>query len=513
MTGPVRGPSLRRRWDRLVLQIEGRLDDEGADRMLPWLSASAVFIVFLALDAAAIRSIEGGSGLAPWLQAGWRRQHAMAGQPIGEFDPARATWSLVSEPILWLSRYVPPEALFSIIQAAAIALAVIPLWRLAREEAKLRVGAASVIITAFALSPTLHRANLSTFHPELIALPALLWAYLSARRAQWTRFTALVLLVLLCRADLGLTVAALGLLVVFERKRRPGVLTMVAGLTWTITAALVLRPDTPDRALTPAGEFVARAVTPLAAFAHVIFHPIIEGRELLAEPSVIFLVVVLAPLLFFPLMSPRKLFVAMPCLVLAMIADRAVQRVAQQGVLDLSPAAAHVGPAIGFVFVALVFALERIGIPSVTRVNIDRRVLLALLAGATLLFVTEAPTSPYRQPWAWGSRDGVDGARILAADLVMPDAAVAVSPSAAALLAARAVVIELPTDPTDLTAFRVDQVARNVNVILLDTSGDNPRTGDPRWSNAQVTKTLGRLQDRSFRITFQGEGIYLLKSV
>ena len=507
-----RSPSLRRRWDRLVLQVEGRLDSAGADRMLPWLSASTVFIVFLALDAAALRSIEGGSGLAPWLQASWRRQHAMAGQPIGGFDPARATWSFVSEPILWLTRYVPPEAVFSIVQAAAIALAVVPLWNLARDEAKLRVGAAEVILTAFALSPTLHRANLSTFHPELIALPALLWAYLQARRGHWKRYSVLVLLVLLCRADLGLTVAALGLLVVFERKRRPGLLTMVAGLTWTITAALVLQPDTPDRALTPAGEFVARAVAPLAAFPQVVFHPIIEGRELLAEPSVIFLVVVLAPLLFLPLMSPRKLFVALPCLVLAMIADRAVQRVAQQGVLDLSPAAAHVGPAIGFVFVALVFALERIGIPSVTRVNIDRRVLLALLAGATLLFVTEAPTSPYRQPWQWGSRDAVAGAKMVAADLVGPNAAVAVSPSSSALVAERADVIELPTDPADLTPFRLSQVARQVDVVFLDTSGVNPRTGDPRWTTAQVERTLERLRTQAFRVTFEAEGIYLLNS-
>lgn len=512
MSDSIRAPSLRRRWDRFVLQAEGRLDGDGADRVLPWFSAAIVFTIFLALDAAAIRSIDGGSGLAPWLQAGWRRQHAMAGQPVGGLDPARATWSVVSEPILWLTRYVPAEAVFSIVQAAAIALAVIPLWRLARDEAKLRVGATTVIVTAFALSPTLHRANLGAFHPELVALPALLWAYLQARQEHWLRYMALVSLILLSRADLGLTVAALGLLIIFEGKRLPGLLTMAAGLGWIITASLVLSPDIPQRALTPAGEFVARAVSPLAAFPRIVFHPIIESRELLSEPSIAFLVVVLSPLLFLPLMSPRKLFVAMPCLVLAMVADSAVQRVAQEGVLDLSPAAAHVGPAIGFVFVALVFALERIGIPSVTRVNIDRRVLLALLAGATLLFVTEAPTSPFRQPWAWGSRDSADGARILAADRIGPNQSVAVSPGAAALVATRADLVELPADPTDLTPSRLDQVARQAEVILIDTTGTDARTGDPRWSTAQVARALNRFGERSYSITFQADGIYLLVS-
>lgn len=511
MTATSRAPSLRRRWDRFVLAAQGRLDGDNADRVLPWLGAGTLFTLLLAVDAAAIRSIEGGSGLTPWLQAAWRRQHGGEGRPVGLVDPARGSWSIISEPILWLTRYVPPEALFSIVQAAAIALAVIPLWRLARDEARLRVGATAVVTAAFALAPTLHRANLSAFHPELIALPALLWAYLRARQGHWKRYAGLVVLVLLCRADLGLTVAALGVLLVTLGRRRAGLLTAIAGLGWSIVAVIVIGPDAPDRALTPASEFVARATAPLEAFPRLVLHPIIEVRELLAEPSVLFLVVVLAPLLFLPLVAPRALIVAVPGLALAMIADRSVQRAAQQGVLNLSPAAAHIGPAMAFVFVALVFALERIGDRSVTRVNVDRRVLLALLAGTALLFVTEAPTSPYRQPWAWGSRDGVDAARIEGAAMVGPDEAVAASPTTSALVAGRARLAELPPDPEDLTTSRVDQVARSSDTILLDTTGTDLRTGDPLWSASQTDLVLDRFADRSFEVTYDSEGIFLLE--
>jgi len=511
VTTATRAPSLRRRWDRTVLAAQGRLDGEHADRLMPWLGAALVFIALLALDAAAIRSIDGGSGLAPWLQAAWRRQHDGSGVPVGGIDPASGTWSFISEPILWVTRFVPPEAVFSIVQAGAIALAIVPLWRLARDEAHLRVGAATVAVTTFALAPTLHRANLSPFHPELIALPALLWAYLRVRQGQWKRYGALIVLVLLCRADLGLTVAALGVLLITIGKRRPGICTLVAGLGWTIVATVLVRPDTPDRALTPAGEFVARSTSPLAAFPRLVFDPITEVRELLAEPSVLFLVVVLAPLLFLPLVSPRKLLVALPCLVLAMVADRQVQRVAQEGVLDLSPAAAHIGPAMAFVFVALVFALERVGDPSVTRVNVDRRVLLALLAGATLLFVTEAPTSPYRSPWGWGSQDAVDGARQAAADRVGPDAAVATSPTVTVLLAERAELTELPPDPDDLTSSRIESVARTSDAVVLDTSLTDLRTGDPQWNPVQIDRFLTRFADRNFTVTYEAEGIYLVQ--
>ncbi|MBX3286195.1 MAG: DUF2079 domain-containing protein [Actinobacteria bacterium] len=505
------GPGLRRRWDRQVLRVSGMLDGEKADRVLPWLLAGFAFAVLVALDAAAVRSLEGGSGLGPWLQAAWRRQHGWAGAPVGGVDPARGTWSLVSEPILWLTRFVPAEAVFTTVQAAALAVAVVPLWRLARDHAHLRVGASVVVATAFLLAPTLHRTNLSAFHPEAIALPALLWAYLLARNERWRSYAALVLVVLACRADLGLTVAALGVLVASQGRRRAGLVTAAIGLLWSVVAVVALDPDVPDRSLTPAGEFVARATTPLAVLPRLLGHPLAEVRELLAEPSVLFLVVVLAPLLFLPLVSPRKLVVALPALALAMIADRSVQRVAQEGVLDLSPAAAHIAPALAFVFVALVFALERIGDLSVTRVNVDRRVLLALLAGATLFFVTEAPTSPYRQPWAWGSRDALDGARLLAADAIGPDDAVAVSPTATALVAERARVVELPPDPVDLTVERVASVSRAVDAVLLDTAQAAGPDGDPVWTEQRRRRVLRRFAAGGLRPTFEAEDVFVLE--
>lgn len=183
---------VRRRWRRTVLRLQGRLDGEAADRVLPWAFALATFVVFVALDAAALRSLEGGSGLGPWLQAVWRREHGGVGSPLGGVDPARGAWSLIAEPVLWLGRFAPPTAVFAIVQAAAIALGIVPLWRLARDEARLRVGASSVAVAAYVLAPTLHRTNLAVFHPEAIALPLLLWAYLFARRDHWKRYGVMV---------------------------------------------------------------------------------------------------------------------------------------------------------------------------------------------------------------------------------------------------------------------------------------------------------------------------------
>ena len=503
-------PSLGRRWRRWVLRTQGALDENG-DRYVPWVSAAVVFATFVALDAAALRSADGGSGIGPWLQAAWAREHGGADLAVGGVDPARGAWSFVSGPLLYLTRAIPPEAVFTVVQSAAIALAIVPLWRLARDEAHLRIGTTMVITTAYALAPTLHRANLTSFHPELIALPALLWAYLRARQQRWVSYAVLIGLVLACRADLGLTVAALGLLLVTQGHRRQGLITSVVGLGWSILAVIVVDPQLPDRSLTPAGEFVARATGPLAALPSVFLDPRAAFSALFAEPAVLFLVVVLSPLVFLPLVSPRALLVAMPCLILAVIADGAVQSVAQTAVLDLSPAAAHVAPAMAFVFVALVFALERAGDRSVSRVNVDHRVLLSLLAAAVLLFVVEAPTSPYRQPWQWGGRDALDGARRAAADAIDPDAAVAVSPSATALVAGRSTLLELPADAAELTSGRIRRAARTVDAVLLDTSDVNPVTDEPLWPperREEVIELFGRV---GFAVTHDAEQIYVLE--
>ncbi|MCU1370762.1 MAG: hypothetical protein JWO77_1956 [Ilumatobacteraceae bacterium] len=505
------GSDRRRRWRRTVLRLQGRLDGEAADRVLPWAFAAATFAVLVALDAAALRSLEGGSGIGPWLQAVWRRQHGGAGVPIGGVDPARGAWSLIAEPVLWVARFVPPLAAFAIVQAFAIAIGIVPLWRLAREEARLRVGASSVVVVAYALAPTLHRANLAAFHPEAIALPLLLWGYLLARREHWKRYAVVVALVLACGASLGLTVAGLGLVLCLTGQRRPGWITGAVGSAWSLLAVLVVRPELPRTTLTPAGEFVARATGPLAVIPDLAAHPVSRTGELLSEPAVLFLVLVLAPLLFLPMVAPRKLSGALPCLALAMIADATVQDAAQRGVTTLSPAGAHIAPALAFVFIALVFALERIGTPSVTRVNVDRRVLLALLAGAALFFVTEAPTSPYRQPWAWGGRDVVDGARVEAADLIGPFGSVAVSPSSTSLVAERAEVVELPLDPVNLTADRLDGRIGRARWILIDTTGTDPATRRPYWRTGDEERVLADLAEQGYVVSYAAVGVYLLE--
>lgn len=511
MTVAAAGSGARRRWDRFWLRLHARLDGEAADRLIPWIAAVVVFGLHLALAAAAVRSSTAGGGLGPWLQAAWARDGNTVTDPVGGLDPARASASLVGEAVLQLTRLVPATVAFTVVQSAAIAAAVVPLWRLARERAALRVGATATVVAAYALAPTVHQAGLTPFHPELVALPLLLVAWLQATRGAWVRYWVIVVAALACRGDIGLTVAAMGLLVAAQHHRRHGIATAALGSAWSVAAQVVTGTEAPAGQLTPAGEFVARAVGPLAVLPDIAADPITELGGLFAEPSVRFLVVVLAPLLFLPLVSFRRFAPALPGLALAMIADRAVAEAAGAGVLDLAPIAAHIAPSIAFTFVALVFALERIGQRSVVRVNVDRRVLGALLCGTVLFFLVESPSAPYHRPWDWGGRGRqVQVLEDLAAR-VPPGAALATSPSGTALVAERATLVELPPTPVDLTPARLAALVRSVDWVLLDMSVQDPVTGEPVWRPDDVTAVLRSLDRAGFAEVDRSRQVVLLR--
>jgi hypothetical protein len=172
--------------------------------------------------------------------------------------------------------------------------------------------------------------------------------------------------------------------------------------------------------------------------------------------------------------------------------------------------AAHITPALAFVFLALILSLERIGDLSVVRVNVDRRIVIALMVGSILFFVTESPSTPYDRPWGWGGRGEAVQDREAMAGEVPPEVGVAVSPTATALVAERGTVVELPPAPDDLDDDRIERVARQVDWVLLDTTPDDPVTLEPRWRPDDVTRVLELFEQHGFEERDAVGGVHLL---
>jgi uncharacterized membrane protein len=141
-----------------------------------------------------------------------------------------AAW--IFYPLALLYRIYPSVYWLLAVQALALGGGVLPLHRLVR-QAGLTEAQAIMLAGVYLLYPLVFNVNLFDFHPDVLALPALLTAVWAARARRASIFCFSLVIILGCKAVLALTVAALGLgLLVFEQRRRLGAIALLAGVSW-----------------------------------------------------------------------------------------------------------------------------------------------------------------------------------------------------------------------------------------------------------------------------------------
>jgi uncharacterized membrane protein len=195
--------------------------------------------------------------------------------------------------------------------------------------------------------------------------------------------------------------------------------------------------------------------------------------------------VLLAPLLFLPVLAPRYLVPALPLQALYLVAD-----VPTQG-NEVSL------PLTVFAFVAATFALTRMGRMGIERVVVDRRVLIALTVATLGFFATDALDSPYQRPWDWGRQDAADHARHDAARIVGMTTSVRASPSILSLLAERREVYLLGDGPDAAAA-----TAGDVDRVVVDASA-------LQWTAADWFDLSAGMVARGYRSIFSASGVVL----
>ena len=167
------GPALRRRLDNLALRWHAQLDSDWSDRSLPWILAGAGFVLLSGLALARTRMF--GRGRPGQLHAGCvadRRGHPARLTILGS---TCSTCTGRCSSIRWpcWPGYPPRAEMLVVVQSAALAVTVLPLWRLARRVVALRVGATTCLVVAYLFYPAVQQVNVADFHPVALAIPAL----------------------------------------------------------------------------------------------------------------------------------------------------------------------------------------------------------------------------------------------------------------------------------------------------------------------------------------------------
>ena len=226
---------VRRRLDASALRWQARLDTAWVDRTLPWIIGGVLALALAAIGFAVQRQLDGGPTLAVWTQAAWNLEHGHgASSSIAGGNVVTDQWALASLPLLWLGRWIPMGPLLAVVQPLCLGLAVVPIWRTAREVARLRLGVTVALSLAYAAAPILYTANLSGWSAVVPAVPALAWASWFGQRRRWIAYGLCVAVALAARADVGLLLVAFGILGITSGDRRSGALTAAAGTVWTM---------------------------------------------------------------------------------------------------------------------------------------------------------------------------------------------------------------------------------------------------------------------------------------
>ena len=122
-------------------------------------------------------------------------------------DPARIASGLLEE---WglVADGRPRRTHAAVVQPVLLGLAVVPIWRTAREVARLRLGVTVALSLAYAAAPILYTANLSGWSAVVPAVPALAWASWFGHRRRWVAYGLCLLVAVASRADVGLVLVA-----------------------------------------------------------------------------------------------------------------------------------------------------------------------------------------------------------------------------------------------------------------------------------------------------------------
>ena len=142
----------RRRLDNRVLRWQARLDSATVDRLAPWIVGAAMWLLLALLALARSRELGFGVEMAAPLQVVWligeglRPQSTLLGH---DFLWEQAAFLIY--PVAGLTKVLPPATTLIVLQSFALALGVVPLWRIARGVAGLKVGTTSAVVFAYAV--------------------------------------------------------------------------------------------------------------------------------------------------------------------------------------------------------------------------------------------------------------------------------------------------------------------------------------------------------------------------
>lgn len=264
---------------------------------------------------------------AVWLLANGKSFDTVRGLHVFGFHVSPALYVFV--PFYWLG--AGPN-LLNVGMAASLALGAWPVFRIARHHLG-NEWQALVLGLAYLVAYAGQWMVQETFHPEVVAITPLLFAYLAALEGRWRAFGAWLLFAVMWKEDVALAGIVMGLLLAWRGartvtgapappwSRRAGLLAAGACGLWFVVATRLVIP-----AFSPAGGFTDNLFGELGASPtelawNAVTEPQLFGERLVDSEPRHYVRELTGAYGFVPLLSPSTLLIGLPQTLINLLAQ------------------------------------------------------------------------------------------------------------------------------------------------------------------------------------------------
>ena len=209
--------------------------------------------------------------------------------------------------------YADPRILL-VFQTLVLVSGALPVFLLTRKYLPEWPILAALMVVAYLLSPALLGLNIFDFHPISLATPLLLYAMLALDHKRYGWFVLACILAAMCKEDVPLTIAVLGLFLIWKYKLpRLGITLTIGGLLWAFIGFSIISHFYPGAQHNNFWyRYQALGSSPGEAIVNLIIHPWLFFTTFVTLNRLYYLASLFRSTGFLSLLAPEWLLLALP---------------------------------------------------------------------------------------------------------------------------------------------------------------------------------------------------------
>jgi len=209
--------------------------------------------------------------------------------------------------------YADPRILL-VFQTLVLVSGALPVFLLTRKYLPEWPILAALMVVAYLLSPALLGINIFDFHPISLATPLLLYAMLALDHKRYGWFILACILAAMCKEDIPLTIAVLGLFLIWKYKLpRLGITLTIGGLLWSFIGFSIISHFYPGAQHNNFWyRYQALGSSPGEAIVNLIIHPWLFFTTFITLNRLYYLASLFRSTGFLSLLAPEWLLLALP---------------------------------------------------------------------------------------------------------------------------------------------------------------------------------------------------------